>query len=210
VSAPARRQQVAYAKARGLSERRACALMSVARSALHYRSKLAERDAPVLAEHSVGAIVCVRRTRERTYRRGGKKRRVSASRCVRRSSMPYVGPSGGHLLCRRALQRERTLCGASFAHQAPRTNPEGKGARRARDQTLNTRALGRRPPRQPMLEAILHCMAASDSSIRAIRIWVALPPCAALHDAEERATFALETCRRRQYRSTARRHNAAR
>lgn len=44
-----RRQQVAYARARGLSERRACALMRVARSALHYQSKLAERDAPVTA-----------------------------------------------------------------------------------------------------------------------------------------------------------------
>ena len=52
VSPPARRQQVAYGKARGLSERRACALMSVARSALHYGSKLAERDAPVLAATS--------------------------------------------------------------------------------------------------------------------------------------------------------------
>ncbi|WP_141755337.1 IS3 family transposase [Burkholderia plantarii] len=49
VSAPARRQQVAYAKARGLSERRACAPMSVARSALNYESRLAGRDAPVLA-----------------------------------------------------------------------------------------------------------------------------------------------------------------
>ncbi len=47
--APARRQQVAYAKARGLSERRACALMSVARSALRDESRLAGRDAPVLA-----------------------------------------------------------------------------------------------------------------------------------------------------------------
>ena len=44
VSAPARRQQVTYAKARGLLERRACALMSVARSALHYESTLAVRD----------------------------------------------------------------------------------------------------------------------------------------------------------------------
>lgn len=49
MSVPARRLQVAYAKARGLSERRACALMSVATSALHYQSKLAERHAPVLA-----------------------------------------------------------------------------------------------------------------------------------------------------------------
>ncbi|WP_338927568.1 IS3 family transposase (plasmid) [Mycetohabitans endofungorum] len=53
VSALARRKQVAYAKARGLSERRACALMSVARSALHYESKLAGRDAPVLAAMSI-------------------------------------------------------------------------------------------------------------------------------------------------------------
>ncbi len=53
VSAPARRQQVTYAKARGLSERRACALMSVARSALHYESTLAVRDAPVLAAMSI-------------------------------------------------------------------------------------------------------------------------------------------------------------
>jgi putative transposase len=49
VSAPARRQQVAYAQARGLSQRRACALMSIARSALHYESTLAVREAPVLA-----------------------------------------------------------------------------------------------------------------------------------------------------------------
>jgi putative transposase len=53
VSAPARRQQVTYAKARGLSQRRACALMSIARSALHYESTLAVRDAPVLAAMSI-------------------------------------------------------------------------------------------------------------------------------------------------------------
>jgi putative transposase len=49
VSAPARRQQVAYVHARGVSIRRACALMSVARSALRYASKLTVRDAPVLS-----------------------------------------------------------------------------------------------------------------------------------------------------------------
>jgi putative transposase len=48
VSVRARRQQVGYAIGRGLSERRACTLLSVARSALHYRSRLAERDQPVL------------------------------------------------------------------------------------------------------------------------------------------------------------------
>lgn len=48
VSVPARRRQVAYAKSRGLSERRACTLLHVARSALHYESKLAAKDAPVI------------------------------------------------------------------------------------------------------------------------------------------------------------------
>jgi putative transposase len=48
VSAPGRRRQVAYVQARGLSVRRACALLSVARSSLRYESRLAVRDAPVL------------------------------------------------------------------------------------------------------------------------------------------------------------------
>ncbi len=48
VSAPVRRQQVAYVCRRGLSVRRACALWSVARSALHDESRLTKRDAPVL------------------------------------------------------------------------------------------------------------------------------------------------------------------
>lgn len=49
VSAPARRQQVAYACTRGLSSRRACALLSVARSALDYKPKMVSKDAPVLS-----------------------------------------------------------------------------------------------------------------------------------------------------------------
>lgn len=53
VSAPARRQQVAYVRQRGVSERRACALMSVARSALRYESRLMQKDAPVLAAMSI-------------------------------------------------------------------------------------------------------------------------------------------------------------
>jgi len=43
-----RRQQVAYALGRGLSSRRACALLSVARSTLRYESRLVSRDAPAL------------------------------------------------------------------------------------------------------------------------------------------------------------------
>ena len=48
VSVPARRLQVAYAAAKGLSQRRACTLVKVGRSALRYRSVMAEKDAPVL------------------------------------------------------------------------------------------------------------------------------------------------------------------
>jgi putative transposase len=49
VSVPARRTQVTFATGRCLSQRRACTLLSVARSALCYRSRKAEKDAPVLA-----------------------------------------------------------------------------------------------------------------------------------------------------------------
>jgi len=50
VSAPLRRGQVEFARSRGLSCRRSCQLMSVARSTLGYASRLATRDAPVLAK----------------------------------------------------------------------------------------------------------------------------------------------------------------
>jgi putative transposase len=49
VGVPARRSGVAYARGRGLSARRACTLMRVARSALGYRSGKAAADAPVVA-----------------------------------------------------------------------------------------------------------------------------------------------------------------
>ncbi len=49
VSASVRRQQIAYVCQRGRSVRRACALLSVARSTVGYESKLAQRDAPAVA-----------------------------------------------------------------------------------------------------------------------------------------------------------------
>jgi len=49
VSSRARREQVAFACERGLSKRRACELLDVARSALKYRSVRSERDAAPLA-----------------------------------------------------------------------------------------------------------------------------------------------------------------
>jgi len=48
VGARVRRQQVTYAEGRGLSRRRACALLSVARSTIGYVSRLVARDAPVV------------------------------------------------------------------------------------------------------------------------------------------------------------------
>lgn len=48
VSASVRREQVAHVLQRGRSVRRACALLSVARSTLGYESKVAQKDAPVL------------------------------------------------------------------------------------------------------------------------------------------------------------------
>jgi len=48
VSVPARRAAVSYATGRGLSQRRACTLIGVSRSALGYRSRMAAKDAAVL------------------------------------------------------------------------------------------------------------------------------------------------------------------
>jgi len=48
VSATVRRQQVEYVRGRGVSIRRACRLLSVARSTLGYESVFARRDAPVI------------------------------------------------------------------------------------------------------------------------------------------------------------------
>jgi putative transposase len=49
VGVPVRREQVAYARRRGLSQRRSCTLLSVSRSALDYRSVKDSQDAPVLS-----------------------------------------------------------------------------------------------------------------------------------------------------------------
>lgn len=49
VSARVRREQVAYVQTRGRSRRRACALLSIARSTVGYRSRLVAKDAPVVA-----------------------------------------------------------------------------------------------------------------------------------------------------------------
>lgn len=56
VSACVRRRQVAFVCQRGVLQRRACALMSVARSTLRYEPRLIKRDAPVVvAMHDLSA-----------------------------------------------------------------------------------------------------------------------------------------------------------
>ena len=56
VSARVRRQQIAFVCQRGRSVRRACALLSVARSTLQYEPRLPQRDAPVVtAMHELAA-----------------------------------------------------------------------------------------------------------------------------------------------------------
>jgi putative transposase len=49
VSAQARRQQVTFLRGRGLSQRRACALLSVARSTMSYALRLPAKDAAALS-----------------------------------------------------------------------------------------------------------------------------------------------------------------
>jgi putative transposase len=49
VSVQARRSAVNFAEGKGLSQRRACTLLKVGRSALHYRSRLLQKDAKALA-----------------------------------------------------------------------------------------------------------------------------------------------------------------
>jgi hypothetical protein len=48
VSVPARRDQVLYAHKRGLSLTKSCTLLSIARSALRYESRMRAKDAPVI------------------------------------------------------------------------------------------------------------------------------------------------------------------
>jgi putative transposase len=48
VGAPVRRQQVTFAVKGGLSQRRACALLSTSRSTLHYESRMEARDGPLI------------------------------------------------------------------------------------------------------------------------------------------------------------------
>jgi predicted XRE-type DNA-binding protein len=96
VTAPMRRRQVAYGMRRGLSQRRACSLFSVARSALSYRSELAVKDAP--------ALTAMRRL-AREYPRFGY-RRIAI--LLRREGFPHQQISNMPTSACRAQQHEET------------------------------------------------------------------------------------------------------
>ena len=109
-----RRQQVACGVKRGLSQRRACALFSVARSTLHYQSALARKDAPVL--------VAMRRL-ARFYPRFGY-RRIAI--LLRRDGFPMSFDRAWRLWRNAALQVPRKGRQRRPANSRPRPMPPEK------------------------------------------------------------------------------------
>ena len=89
VGARVRRQQVAYTRSRGLSDRRACAVLSVARSTLGYQSRLVVRDA--------AAVAAMRRLAAQYPRYGYRRIRIFLRRwCTNRNwhaTVPTTGAS---------------------------------------------------------------------------------------------------------------------
>ena len=111
VGARVRRQQVAYAQTRGLSSRRACALLSVARSTLAYQSRLVEQDAP--------AVAAMRRLADQYPRYGYRRIRIFLQREGHRMS-----PDRTHRLWRHAgLQVPRRRPRRRAAVSRPRPLP---------------------------------------------------------------------------------------
>jgi putative transposase len=111
VTACARKLQVEFARRRGLSARRACKLVGVARSTLTYRSKLATKDAPVIA---------AMRELSSQYPRFGY-RRISVFLARRGHTMSF---DRAHRLWRRAgLQVPRKRPRRRVASSRPRPTP---------------------------------------------------------------------------------------
>jgi len=115
VSAHCRRREVEYARKRGLSCRRACALVQVARSSLRYESRLAKKDAPVRARMCELAA---------QYPRYGYRRiRIFLGRDGHK-----MGPDRAHRLWRQAglqvpRRRPRRRVAASRPRPLPPTGP---------------------------------------------------------------------------------------
>lgn len=99
VSSQARREQVVFECERGLSKRRACELLQVARSALSYRSKRAEHDAP--------SLEAMRRLAAQYPRYGYRRIRIFLRR-------------EGHLMSRHRAHRLWRLAGLQLPRRRPR------------------------------------------------------------------------------------------
>ena len=99
VSSQVRREQVALARERGHSERRACELMGIARSGLRYRSVRTERDRPTLE--------AMRRLAGQYPRYGYRRIRVSLRR-------------EGHGMSRHRAHRLWRLAGLQLPRRRPR------------------------------------------------------------------------------------------
>ena len=111
VGARVRRQQVACAQSRGLSSRRACALLSIARSTLGYQSRLAARDAP--------AVEAMRRLAAQYPRYGYRRIRIFLKR-----EGHVMSPDRTHRLWRQAaLQVPRRRPRRRVATTRPRPLP---------------------------------------------------------------------------------------
>jgi putative transposase len=115
VSTALRRQQVAYAVRRGLSCRRACKLVRVARSGLSYESKLIERDKR--------AVACLRELAGQYPRYGYRRVRILAARDGHRMSTGRahrLWRSAGLQVPRKRLRRR---IAASRPRPVPATGP---------------------------------------------------------------------------------------
>jgi putative transposase len=134
VGARVRRQQVAYALGRGLSSRRACALLSVARSTLGYQSRLAVRDAP--------AVAAMRNLAGQYPRFGYRRIRVFLQRAGHVMSADRT-----HRLWRQAgLQVPRRRPRRRVATTRPRGRPAGAGPHgRGEDKGVDPVAEGHTP-----------------------------------------------------------------
>lgn len=115
VGAVVRREQVSYAQARGLSRRRACALLLVARSGLTYRSRMANKDG--------GPLVRMRELAARYPRFGYRRIRIFLGR-----EGVAMGVDRAYRLWRKAglqvpRKRPRRRISASRPRPLPATGP---------------------------------------------------------------------------------------
>jgi len=131
VSARVRRAQVAYIEQRGLSRRRACALLSVARSTFGYQPRLAVKDAPV--------IVAMRELAAQYPRYGYRRIQVFLARADH-----VMSPDRVHRLWRQeALQVPRRRPRRRVARHRPRPLPaEGANGMSAYDFVFDACANG--------------------------------------------------------------------